>query len=90
MPSTPKQQRAAGMELRKRRDGTKTQQGKGGATRAFGSMSESNLSKYAQGIDKEIDKLKDRLATTGSKTHKDRLSRAIDQKQRQEKTGGGG
>ena len=86
MPSTPKQQRAAGAELRLRRSGEVKQEAKGRlSTRPFGGMSETNLSKFAQGIDKEITKLRGRLKDTGSTVHRQRLSRAIEQKARQDR-----
>ena len=40
----------------------------------------SNLRKYAQSIDKDIAKLRRRVADTGSQKHRDRLSRALRQK----------
>jgi hypothetical protein len=59
MPATPKQRRAAGRELRLRRTGeVKQEANRASATRPMGSMSEENLSKYAQSIDSHVDKLR--------------------------------
>lgn len=48
MPSTPKQMRTAGRELRRRRAGeVKQEKNRATATRPMGAMSEENLRKYA-------------------------------------------
>lgn len=48
MPSTRKQMRAAGQELRKRRAGQRRQQQQGKETRPFGAASEETLSSFAE------------------------------------------
>jgi len=81
MPSTKKQMRVAGRELRLRREGkVKQEANRASAKRMMGSMSTPNLRKYAQSIDKDIAKLRRRVADTGSQKHRDRLSRALRQK----------
>lgn len=81
MPATPKQMRTAGMELRKRRNGEVTQEANmAEATRPFGSCSEENLRKYAQSIDKEIEKLEKRLEQKPDNVHMQRLVKAKNQK----------
>lgn len=76
--------RAAGRELRLRREGkVKQEKNRACATRPFGSCSEVNLRKYAQSIDKEVDKLERRFAQTGSQKHHVRLQRAKNQRIRQ-------
>lgn len=81
MPATPKQMRAAGMELRRRRDGEVTQEAnRAEATRPFGSCSEKNLRKYARHIDKDIAKLERKFERTGSQRHSIQLQRAKNQK----------
>ena len=79
MPATKKQMRTAGRELRLRREG-KLEQEVDSSTRPMGGMSETNLRKYAQTLDKEIAKLERRFKETGSFKHAERLRRAEDQK----------
>lgn len=84
MPATPKQMRAAGRELRMRREGSvKQEANRAAATRPFGSCSEKNLRKYATSIDSEISKLERRLDQTGDNVHSQRLVKAKNQKNNQ-------
>lgn len=81
MPATPKQMRAAGRELRLRREGKAEQQAnRAESTRPFGACSEKNLRKYAQSIDKEVTKLEGRLAQKPDNAHSQRLVKAKNQK----------
>lgn len=81
MPSTPKQMRTAGRELRLRRDGKVSQEAnRASATRPMGSMSTDNLRKYAQSIDTEIDKLERRYEETQDTVHMQRLVKAKNQR----------
>lgn len=81
MPATKEQMRAAGRELRLRREGKASQEpSREQAARPFGSCSDENLRKYAQSLDAEIDKLRGRLKETGSMEHAYRLTKAKRQK----------
>lgn len=85
MPATKKQRRAAGRELRLRREGeVEKEKNRAQATRPFGAISDENLRKYAQSTDKEIAKLRRRLKETGSIEHAMRLMRAIRQKEEED------
>lgn len=73
--------RAAGRELRLRREGKVTQEAnRAEATRPMGSMSTENLRKYAQSIDKDIAKLERRFEETQDTVHMQRLVKAQNQK----------
>lgn len=81
MPATPKQMRAAGRELRMRREGTVDQEAnRASATRPFGSCSDKNLRKYAKSIDGEVTKLERRLEKHPDNVHSQRLTKAKNQK----------
>jgi len=81
MPATPKQMRAAGRELRMRREGTAVQEAnRASATRPFGSCSEQNLRKYARSIDGEVAKLERRLEKYPDNEHSQRLIKAKNQR----------
>ena len=82
MPTTKKQMRAAGRELRRRRSGEVQQErSRAQSTRPFGACSEENLRKYAQGIDREIEKIEGLLNESGSIEHGVWLLKAKQQKQ---------
>ena len=81
MPSTKKQMRAAGRELRLRRAGlVEKQPDRSRATRPFGACSDENLAKYAQSCDTEINKMKRMIKETGSMEVAKNLLRAERQK----------
>ena len=84
MPATPKQMRVAGRELRLRREGKVVKENnRAEATRPMGSMSEKNLRKYAQSIDKDIAKLERRFKRNPTTENGVHLQRAKSQKLRQ-------
>lgn len=73
--------RVAGRELRLRREGKVTQEAnRASATRPMGSMSDANLRKYAQSIDKDIAKLERRHEETQDTVHMQRLVKAKNQR----------
>lgn len=85
MPSTIKQRRVAGRELRLRREGkVKQEANRATATRMMGSMSTTNLRKYAQSIDKEIVKLERNNTQSPTAENAMRLRRAKAQKIRED------
>jgi hypothetical protein len=73
--------RAAGRELRLRREGAVSQEAnRASATRPFGSCSEKNLRKYAGSIDSEVSKLERRLEKHPDNVHSQRLVKAKNQR----------
>lgn len=73
--------RAAGRELRLRREGKVEQEAnREAATRPMGSMSTGNLRKYAQSIDKEIVKLEREFEKNSDTVHMQRLVKAKNQR----------
>jgi len=86
MPATKKQRNVAGRELRLRHEGKVKRERvpRKETTRPMGSMSDENLKKYSQGIDKHINKLTKRYKETKDAVHAGRLMRAIRQKRREE------
>lgn len=84
MPSTKAQMRAAGLELRRRREGEVTQEAnRASSTRPMGAMSTENLRRYAQSIDKEIAKLDANFKADSTDENAARLMRARRQKARE-------
>jgi len=85
VPATLKQMRTAGRERRLRQEGKVEQEAnRAEAKRPMGSMSDTNLRKFARSIDKDIAKLERRFKEIPDTEHHVRLQRAKNQKLREQ------